>query len=166
MYKEKTIPDFLSHLSVYRGFPVPYFVPKDENGVFQLKYASPEKMDNCIKYHKCCICFKPLAKEEYFFISGPIGLKTQTDSHPPMHKRCAEYSLEICPHLYFEKADRTSENNQADWQIREKPKEFYLVGARKIEAFKPDQRTLVIRYSQISSMKKFLYKDGILREEL
>lgn len=159
-----TIPAFLSHLPVHRGYPVPYFVPKDENGIYQLKYASQQKMDSCVKYHKCCICFKPLTQGEYYFISGPMGLKTQTDSHPPMHKECAEYSLQICPHLYFEKTQRTTnEDNGADWQIIEKPKEFHLVHAKKIGAFKLDGVTLIIKYGSIVSAEKYIYENGKLR---
>lgn len=159
----KPIPEFLSHLPVVRGFPVPYFVPKDKDGVYQLKYADANKMDACIKYHKCCVCFKPLKQGDYWFVSGPMGLKSQTDSHPPMHKQCAEYSLEICPHLYFEKTHRTTdEDNGAGWQIRDKPKEFYLVESKKIKAFKPDGKTLIVKYGSIVSVSKFIYKDGIL----
>lgn len=96
MNKEIHIPDFLKHLPVYRGYPVPYFVPQDENGVYLLKYGSREKMDSCIIHHKCCVCFKPLIKGVYFFISGPMGLQTQTDSHPPMHiHQCTRSVLNI-----------------------------------------------------------------------
>lgn len=158
------IPEFLSHLPVYRGFPIPYFVPKDENGVYQLKYASQEKMEACIRYHKCCICFKHLMFGQYYFISGPVGFQTQTDSHPPMHKECAEYSLKICPHLYIEKTHRTTdEENGAAWQIREKPKEFYLVNAKKFTAFKPDGIHLIIKYSLVMSSLKYIYVEGKLQ---
>lgn len=162
----KKVPEFLSHLPVHRGFPVPYFVPKDEHGTFQLKYASQFKMDACIKYHKCCICFRPLTQGEYYFISGPMGFQTQTDSHPPMHKRCAEYSLQVCPHLYFEKTHRTTEENGgADWQIREKPKTFYLVHSKRIQPFKPDGVTLVVKYTAPVNYEKFIYQDGILTKD-
>jgi hypothetical protein len=161
---EIKIPAFLNHLPVHRGYPVPYFVPKDEHGVYQLKYASQKKMDACVKYHKCCICFKPLKQGEYFFVSGPMGFKTQTDSHPPMHKECAEYSLATCPHLYFEKTHRTTdENGGASWQIREKPKEFYLVHAKRITAMKPDGVTLVVKYSSVVDSERFIYEGGKLK---
>lgn len=163
---DKPIPDFLKHLPVHRGYPVPYFVPKDETGTYQLKYASQEKMEACIRHGKCCICFKPITKGQYFFISGPMGFKTQTDSHPPMHECCAEYSLEICPHLYFEKTNRTTdEGNGAEWQIREKPKEFFLVHAKSIKAFHPDGRTLIVQYSSIVSSKRYVYENGKLNRE-
>lgn len=160
------IPDFLKHLPVYRGYPIPYFVPKDENGIYQLKYADAYKMDSCIKYHKCCICFRPLTQGEYFFISGPMGFKTQTDSHPPMHRQCAEYSLRICPHLYFEKTHRTTDEAEAkvEWQVREKPKEFYLVQAKKFDALKPDGITLVVKYSSVVTSNRFIYENGLLQK--
>ena len=59
------VPDFLKHLPTYRGYPVPYFVPKDENGIYQLKYASAEKMNSCLAYHKCCVCFNAIMFSKY-----------------------------------------------------------------------------------------------------
>jgi hypothetical protein len=159
------IPDFLKHLPVHRGYPVPYFVPKDENGVYQLKYGSLEKMQTCLKYHKCCVCFKPLITGQYYFISGPKGLETQTDSHSPMHKECAEFSLKVCPHLFFEKTHRTTDEKDATpWQIVTKPSVFYLVRAKKIKVFYPLGQ-LVVKYLQIESLIKFAYKDGQLAQD-
>lgn len=156
------IPDFLKHLPIYRGYPVPYFVPKDENGVYQLKYASAEKMNACLLYHKCCVCFKPLNKCDYWFISGPMGLQSQTDSHPPMHKGCAEYSLAICPHLFFEKTHRTSDENMAQsFQITQKPKELFLVKAEKFDAINVNGMKL-IKYKQHKVFNKYNYVDGKL----
>lgn len=163
MKTQQEIPGFLAHLPVYRGYPVPYFVPKDENGVFQFKYASAQKMNNCVKYHKCCVCFKPLSKGNYFFISGPIGLSTQTDAHPPMHQSCAEFSLKGCPHIFIEKTNRTTEENSAaDWQIREKPKDLFLVRAANFKPVYPDGRTLVIQYSKPTRVWRHTYEDGVL----
>lgn len=164
MENQKDIPEFLKHLPVYRGYPIPYFVPKDENGIFQLKYASQEKMNNCLKYGKCCVCFKPLNKMDYWFISGPIGLQTQTDSHPPMHKNCAEYSLKICPHLFFEKTHRTSdEENAQPFQITQKPKEFFLVKAQKISVI-PYGSASIIKYHNHKVVSRFEYINGKLSE--
>lgn len=163
--EKTTIPDFLSHLPTYRGYPVPYFVPKDENGVYQLKYASQQKMENCIAYNKCCICFKKLVKGEYYFVSGPMGLASQTDSHPPMHKRCAEYQLKVCPHLFFEKTHRTTDENAGEaWQIRDKPKEFFLVHAKQITPIHPDGKHLIVKYSQIATTLRYTYQDGKLQQ--
>lgn len=160
------IPEFLKHLPIHRGYPVPYFVPKDNEGVYQLKYASQEKMESCIKYHKCCICFRPLVVGNYFFISGPRGFETKTDSHPPMHRSCAEYSLKVCPHLYFEKTHRTTdEDNGASWQIREKPKEFFLVHASHFKDKYPDGKTLIVIYSGVKSFSRFIYQNGKLINE-
>lgn len=156
------IPDFLKHLPVHRGYPVPYFVPKDENGVYQLKYASGEKMGNCLKYHKCCVCFKPLVDKDYWFISGPMGVQSQTDSHPPMHRNCAEYSLQVCPHLFFEKTHRTTdEANAQPFQITQKPKEFFLVRAKKFVVINY-LGSKIIKYSSHNVVNHYEYVDGRL----
>ncbi len=158
----KPVPPFLKHLPTYRGYPVPYFVPKDENGVYQLKYASQEKMNNCISYHKCCVCFKSLTKGEYFFISGPMGLKNQMDSHPPMHQCCAEYSLKICPHLFFEKTNRTTdEANAQPFQITQKPKELFLVKAKFFTVLK-NPGTFLIKYASHKVLSEYEYINGKL----
>lgn len=142
------IPDFLKHLPTYRGYPVPYFVPKDENGVYQLKY------------------FKPLTHEDYWFISGPQGLQTQTDSHPPMHKWCAEYSLQVCPHLFFEKTHRTSDESTAQpFQILQKPKEFFLVKAGKYSTVNIHGMKL-IKYASHTVESRYEYVNGVLKEKI
>ena len=158
------VPDFLKHLPVYRGYPVPYFVPKDENGIYQLKYASQEKMNSCLKYQKCCVCFKPLSINDYWFISGPNGLRTQTDSHPPMHRCCAEYSLQICPHLFFEKTHRTTDEQSAQpFQITQKPKEFFLVKAKRITVINYGGAKIV-KYSFHEVVSGYEYVNGKLTE--
>lgn len=160
------IPAFLAHLPVYRGYPVPYFVPKDKDGVFQFKYASQEKMETCVKYHKCCVCFKPLTKGNYFFISGPVGLETQTDAHPPMHQQCAEYSLKGCPHIFLERTNRTTKHeNTLDWQIRDKPQWLFLVQAKAFKAIYPDGRHFAVKYSSVLSRRIYTYENGILTEQ-
>ena len=156
------VPDFLSHLPTYRGYPVPYFVPKDESGVYQLKYASAEKMNECLTQHKCCICFKPLIKNEYWFISGPMGLQNQIDSHPPMHQCCAEYSLRVCPHLFIEKTHRTTdEKNAQAFQITQKPNKFYLVKAKSISVINYGGSKLV-KYSLHEIVGEYEYVNGNL----
>jgi hypothetical protein len=161
------IPEHLKHLPVYRGFPVPYFVPRGhKEGEFLFKFADKQRILNCVRYHKCCICFKPLFRKRYYFVSGPKGLANHVDSHPPMHEECARYSLEVCPHLFFEKAERTTDDSDggADFQIREKPKEFFLVKADKYDLFLPDGKTPVISYRPVE-FTKFIYKDGKLTQE-
>ena len=156
------IPDFLKHLPTYRGYPVPYFVPKDENGVYQLKYASQEKMNNCLKYQKCCVCFTPLQKGDYWFVSGPLGLQNKIDSHPPMHRRCAEYSLQVCPHLFFEKTHRTTNEETAHpSQVTEKPKNLFLVKAKKFSVLK-QLTIMLIKYSSHKVVNEYAYIDGKL----
>ncbi len=163
---KKQIPDFLSHLPVYRGYPVPYFVPKDNNGIFQFKFASGEKMMTCHKYKKCCVCGKNLKKGLNYFISGPLGLSNQSDSHTPMYLKCAKYSLNLCPHLFFEKTKRTTnEEDSEPWQITIKPKQFYLVLAKKYKLI-TTHNSMIIKYSNHRVVQEYSYKNGELHEKL
>lgn len=154
------IPSFLSHLPVHRGYPVPYFVPQDDDGNFLFKYASWEKMENCIKYHKCCVCFKPLLQKNYWFISGPRGVVNMVDSHSPMHRNCAEHSMRICPHLYFEKTKRTTDKEDAEnHQIHEKPPNLFLVGAKRFQKIPGEA---LISFKTVFFAERYAYEKGVL----
>jgi hypothetical protein len=92
-----------------------------------------------------------------------MGLQSQTDSHPAMHRCCAEYSLKVCPHLFFEKTHRTSDETLAQsFQIIQKPKEFFLVMARKFSTVNAGGMKL-IKYAGHSVKGKYEYIDGELK---
>lgn len=100
------IPAFLSHLKVNNnGYPIPYFVAyKDGKPDFRL--LDPQKQVFCATHKKCAICGKKLFDKSYYFISGPEGYKNKVSTDPAMHRQCAEYSINSCPHLHLQKAHR------------------------------------------------------------
>lgn len=117
-----------------RGYPIPYFVPI-VNGKPDFRYQDKKKRDACLNHKKCSVCGNPLLAASFWFISGPMGLANRTVSDAPMHEECARFSLQACPHLYFEKAERRSEDQggpQAEL-IRKKPETVVLMKADKYE---------------------------------
>lgn len=131
------IPILMSDLPVdSRGYPIPYFVPI-VNGKPDFRYQDHKKRDVCLKHKKCSVCGNALFHKSFWFISGPLGLANKVASDAPMHEDCARYSLNVCPHLIFYKAERRSEGNGVPGQIREKPENIFLV--------KADQVNVIIR---------------------
>ncbi len=167
--KQIEIPSFLSHLKTdARGYPVPFFVPwiggKPD---FRMLDANKQKM--CVEKNLCSICGKKLHEYQYF-ITGPMGKMNGVHSDPPMHKDCAEYSINVCPHLHFEKAERndredyykeSKEGNTA--AIYDKPKELFIIKADRFK-FIPGPQGQLVKFREVSS-RKYVYIDGTLQQQ-
>ena len=163
--KNVEIPPFLRHLKVdERGYVTPFFVPrKDGKNLFQ--FYDAVKREHALKQNLCGVCGKKNTRR-YAFITGPEGAASRCSSEAPMHLACAEYSLQVCPHLKFEKTQRRElreeEKNTLETPgfIAEKPSELHLIFADKWWTFKYKNFTL-IGFRPVSS-KIFTYKNGIL----
>lgn len=165
--KQLKIPDRLKSLKVDpRGYPIPFFIPIDKDGKPDFKYMDARKQMICVKYKVCMICGQPLNKNEFYYISGPVGLKNKVASDPAMHEECAKFSLEICPHMLFQKAKRTSEDQPEvkDIFMDTKPDQVFLVGARKFEVVN-HKGYLISNYSNLFYTQEYRYdKEGKLFE--
>lgn len=115
-----------------RGYPIPYFTPVI-NGVPDFRYQDRKKQTACVEHKLCSICGKKLVRGVFWFISGPLGLANGIHSDAPMHEECARFSINVCPHLAFFKAERRSEHGDDPHQLRTKPTELFLVKADKCE---------------------------------
>lgn len=89
------IPDFLSHLSVYGGLPVP-FSQAWVDGKPDFRATDPEKVIQCVTRKLCAICGKRLGEYAYF-IGGPLSEANRLFSDPAMHQQCAEFASKACP---------------------------------------------------------------------
>lgn len=167
--KQIEIPDFLSHLKKdERGYPIPFFVAQID-GKPDFRMLSEYKLLMCVEKKLCGICGKKLHEYQYF-ITGKMGLKNGTHSDPPMHRECAEYSMQVCPHLHFEKSDRNDRgqlykqiNVTNHTGIMEKQKEVFLIKADKFKLVRHSGNTIVA-FRKVS-WEKFIYKDGVLQKE-
>jgi hypothetical protein len=137
MVKIDHIPKRMAHLPLdERGYPIPFFTPHI-NGKPDFRLSDPKKKEICRKYKKCWICGKPLLAGSFWYITGPIGLANRTVSDEAMHEECARFSLKVCPHMLFEKADRRSDNIpglvRSPTLALDKPKVLFLIQADKFK---------------------------------
>jgi len=127
------IPKLMEHLPIDdRGYPVPYFVPM-VNGKPDFRFQDSRKKKICREWLKCSVCGNRLFAKSFWFITGPMGFHNATVSDEPMYEQCARYSLAVCPHLVFHKAERrTDDMPHAPSQLTEKPEHIFLIKADKI----------------------------------
>lgn len=102
------IPEFLWHLPVWKGLPVPFTVLWVD-GVPDFRVIDHEKKRQCVMQRLCAICGHKLG-EYAWFVGGPKSLtESNLFSDPPQHKQCAEYAIQTCPFL----SGKTTESNAA-----------------------------------------------------
>ncbi len=175
MPKKVVIPPFLKHLKVHdkTGYPIPFFVAY-RDGIPDFRLLDQQKQLYCVDQKLCAICGKKLIKDAYYFISGPMGFANKISTDPAMHQECAIYSLETCPHLHFEKAQRREtgiedlhKEGQADLHILDKPNVMIMAKARHFDKFpNPAQRgAWLIRYKPVS-FDAWVYENGILIQKV
>jgi hypothetical protein len=133
MKTDYPIPATMEHLPLdERGYPIPYF-PPIVNGKPDFRYQDAKKRDACLKYKKCSVCGNPLKAKQFWFITGPMGLVNKIVSDAPMHEECARFSINVCPHIAFHKAERRTPDGQGiPGAVREKPDSLFLIRADKI----------------------------------
>lgn len=156
--KKIEIPEFLQHLPVDdRGYPVPFFVPW-KDGKPQFLYADERKVANCVERKICGICGKLMMHGDSFMVTGPIGYKNRVASDAPMHRRCAEYSLRVCPHMYYEKSERRTTVVDTV-HIREKPRVYLLSFKLKYDG---GAGYKLIQYIPTGEPEEYTYQNGVL----
>lgn len=154
------IPARMQHLLLdERGYPIPYFVPIVD-GKPEFRYQDGKKRDTCIKYKKCAVCGGRFITNNYWLIAGPLGLMNKISSDYPMHEECARFSIQVCPHLIFHKAERRSDQCDDPNVLRDKPESIFLVRADKIWTIE-DQGNVYIKYRPFS-IEKYIYKENKL----
>lgn len=157
------IPERLSHLRVDpRGFVIPFFV-RTINGKPDFRYQHVEVQQECLSRKVCPICGFKLPKDYCYFITGPVGMKNGVASDPPMHRECAEYSLQACPHMYFEKAERRTDTNPSEYYlIAQKPVQLNLIKAPTNFNFHQLPSGGLIAKYQVKSWEPYIYENGTL----
>lgn len=89
------IPQFLSHLPTYGGYPVP-FTQKWFDGKPDFRVIDPDKATECIDQKLCAICGRRLG-EFCWFIGGDKAKDVHLFLDPPMHEQCTEFASRTCP---------------------------------------------------------------------
>lgn len=80
-----------------RGYPVPWFVSKTEDG-WDFRCIRPNGVLVAIHRRTCWLCGDPLGCH-LTFVLGPMCAVTRTNSEPPSHHDCAEFAVKACPFL-------------------------------------------------------------------
>src|SRR5215831_14797309 len=61
-----------------RGFPIPWFVFRDEHGVADFRIMDRGKFHKAIAEHRCWVCSDVLGHHRVFVLSGMCGLNRTT----------------------------------------------------------------------------------------
>ena len=168
--KPGAIPDFLSHLRVYKGLPVPFFTAVGPDGTPDFRAHSPERHSRAIRTGLCGICGKKLAYWK-FVVVGPNELRMAVTYMPALHEECARYALEVCPFLAMQEREmgdvRPGQVRVTD-VVLTKPERIALVrtnGYRVVYPARPKMGFEYVRFSPPKRVDWFRYVDGKLEAE-
>ncbi len=94
-----TLPSRMRLLPVdERGFVVPWFVDKDDQGKWEFRAMDARKWERAVKEKRCWVCGDRLGRYQTF-VAGPMCGVNRTSSEPPCHLECARWSAINCPFL-------------------------------------------------------------------
>jgi hypothetical protein len=93
------IPDFLSHLPVWNGYPVPVSNVVRKDGTPDLTTISSRRVLELARDRQCGVCGFTMAEETVCFIGGPKSARHRQYIDPPMHERCARFAAKTCPYI-------------------------------------------------------------------
>jgi hypothetical protein len=81
-----------------RGFVIPWtqFIRKD--GTPDFRVLDHERVGRALRIRLCSMCRGSMGRH-IFFIGGPLCVANGYFYDPPMHRECALYALQTCPHL-------------------------------------------------------------------
>jgi hypothetical protein len=84
-----------------RGFPIPFIVYRDQNGVPHFTVDDVGKQSLTLSKKLCALCGKVLKLGQMWLISGPASSFAEDGlfTTPPAHEECARYSVRVCPFL-------------------------------------------------------------------
>ena len=81
-----------------RGYPVTFVTLIDAQGKPDFTTIDAAKIMRCINEQVCGLCgvilHGPVA-----FIGGPNSCEHRNFFDPPMHPACADYAMQVCPHI-------------------------------------------------------------------
>jgi hypothetical protein len=82
-----------------RGYPVTFVTLIDpETGRPDFTTIDGAAILQCVQHDLCGLC--GLEHDgPYAFIGGPLSCENHNFLDPPMHVACAEYAMQVCPHL-------------------------------------------------------------------
>jgi hypothetical protein len=99
MHFSVPLPQRIAKLPVdKRGYPVPWFVAKDDRGEWDFRMMDGQKLYRAVKERLCWVCGEKLGRYLAFTI-GPMCAINRSSGEPPSHRECSEFSAQACPFL-------------------------------------------------------------------
>lgn len=93
------IPDRMKRLPRdARGYPVPFVQLIYDDGTPDFRTLDAGKLIQALRRKLCGLCGVALGKHIYF-LGGPKCVEYGHFYDPPMHRDCALFALQTCPHL-------------------------------------------------------------------
>lgn len=166
--KPVEVPEFLAHLPRQGALLVPWFVWRDDAGRYRFRVRDPKRNTESVRHGLCFICGKRM-HSPFTFMVGPLTLSARSVYGGPLHARCGEVAMKLCPFLAHQ-----------DWQRAEVPAERQIVPHDELPP-KPDRLALatVKRYRELAGphnqayaafsepleVRWWVYRDGALAPE-
>lgn len=130
------IPNFLTHLPMFSGFPVFYTVMWNGNKP-DFRVVDHSKVERCVHNQLCGICGNRMFEWGYF-IGGPNSRESLLFKDPAMHLLCAEFSTKICPYLTGQRVEYSERLavisgvivQRSELMEAKRPKEMFILRAR------------------------------------
>jgi len=92
-------PHRMAHLPRdHRGFLVPKFVWRKDDGTYDFRVVQPDWLMHCIRYKTCWLCGERLGRNLCFVI-GPMCALNRASGEPPNHLECSRYAVRVCPFM-------------------------------------------------------------------
>jgi hypothetical protein len=81
-----------------RGYVIPFVQFIGDDGLPNFAVMDHRKVSRCLRQRRCGLCGEVMGIHLYF-IGGDLCVVNRYFYDPPMHRDCAIYALEACPHL-------------------------------------------------------------------
>jgi len=81
-----------------RGFVVPFAQFIKPDGTPDFRILDDRLTGKALRRRLCGLCGEPMRKDVWF-VGGPKCVEHGYFYDPPMHRECAVYALQTCPHL-------------------------------------------------------------------
>ena len=95
-----------------RGFPITFVTLIDSQGQPDFTTLDARKIEACITQGICGLCGERWPSpsnspagarrpDDHLraFVGGPLSCESRMFYDPPMHVECAEYAMQVCPHI-------------------------------------------------------------------
>lgn len=97
---EIPVPARMSHLKIWRGFPVTYVTQVSSSGEPDFRVLDFVRAYECMQWRLCAICGGEIPRDQWAcFIGGDQCVSRRIFTDPAMHIECAYYSAQVCPYL-------------------------------------------------------------------